>query len=121
MLENNSNSEEILEERLHLRMFDNTIDVLYRPNHNYLIFLENNEKGREKIKELATMSRDEFKTFLKSIPSFTKYTKDMDKDIKNSSLESWYLGAWSLQTKKILEKIGVENPIEKPIYFDELI
>ena len=110
----------LLEERLHLRVFDDTIDVLYRPNHNYLIFLENNEEGREKIKELATMSRDEFKIFLKSIPSFTKYTKDMDKDIKNSSLESWYLGAWSLQTKKILEKIGVENPIEKPIYFDEL-
>ena len=42
-MDTNTNVEKM--ERLHLRIIDNTIDVLYRPNHSYLTFLPNNENG----------------------------------------------------------------------------
>ena len=119
-LKNEDNQETYKQERLHLRVIDDTIDVLYRPNHKYLIFLKNDKNGRDKVIELATMSREEFKDFLKTVSCLPRLSKDMMLSIKESKEEEWYQGAWKIQTTKLLNELGVENPIEEPIYTSEL-
>jgi len=109
--------QKVLMERLHLRIFDNTIDVLYRPNHNYITFLPNDENGRAEVKRIAKLSREEFEEYLKE-KKFKKVSKSEVDDIKSSKLEEWYQGAWSLQTKKMLEELKVENPIEEPLWIN---
>ena len=101
-------------ERLHLRIVGDSIDVLYRPNHCYVAFVKNDEKGLEEIKKIATMTRDEFKEYLDKSICFRYSTNSELESIKRSSLETWFLNAWSLTTKKILADIGVNNPIEIP-------
>lgn len=107
-------------ERLHIRIVGNTIDVLYRPNHNYLIFLNNDKEGKEKIKELAQMTRDQFVNFLRNIENLPRFTSNDLDSILNSKSEEWYQGAWKHDTEKILKEIGVSNPIEDPIFSNEL-
>lgn len=116
-----NNTESYKQERLHLRLFEDTIDVLYRPNHNYLLFLNNDEDGRKTLIKLAKMSRDEFKEYLKTITGLHRLTKDMMLSIQNSKAEEWYQGAWKMQTDHLFKELGIENPIEEPIYFSELI
>lgn len=103
-------------ERLHLRVVNDTIDILYRPTHCYIAFVPNDENGKAEVKRVALMSRDEFIEYLKSSNCFRfNSKKDIESISRNSSDENWYKGAWSLQTKKLLEELEVSNPIEEVI------
>lgn len=118
LIEKNENSEEmlILTERLHLRLIGDDIDILYRPNHNYLEFVKNDESGLNRIKELALMSREDFEKYLISKKLFPRITKHQYEIIRTSSLENWFKNAWSVETNKILDKLEISNPIEEPIW-----
>ena len=120
-INDNENIESLKMERLHLRIIDNTIDVLYRPNHTYLEFLPNNEEGLKKLKEIVEYSREEFVLYLSYCNSFPIFRRDMIQNIKDSKLEEWYQGAWKMQTNQLLNKIGLKNPIEKPIFSEEIL
>ena len=108
--------EKILLERLHIRVFDDYISVLYRPTHTYIAFLPNNEEGKKELKKLATINREDFSVFLFSQPSIMHITPQMVSKSLNSDLEKWYKSAWQGQTNEILSELEVENPIEEPIY-----
>lgn len=105
-------------ERLHLRVIENSIDVLYRPTHTYLTFLNNDEEGIKELKRLATMPRDEFAIYLKS-HLHSRLSKSSIEYARNSKLEEWYLNAWKSQTDRLFKEIGIENPIEEVILFDD--
>ena len=106
-------------ERLHLRVMGDSIDVLYRPNHCYVAFLPNDENGKAEVKRLASLSRDDFKKYLASSRMFSFPTKSVVDKLSNTHEEEWYKGAWSMTTKNLLKEIGIENPIEIPIYKGE--
>ncbi len=104
-------------ERLHLRVVDDTIDILYRPVHSYIEFVKNDDEGKERIKKLALMSRDEFSKYLDTeVLSNVSVGKTKVMNLKGTHDEEWFVGAWKVQTDKLLEELGVENPIEEPIW-----
>lgn len=103
-------------ERLHLRVSENCIDILYRPNHNYLAFVPNDENGKAEVKRLAEMSREDFAEYLKTRTGLPRLTKTDIPNIKSSKSEEWFLGAWKMQTDKLLEELKISNPIEEPIW-----
>ena len=105
-------------ERIHLRKVGDTIDILYRPNHEYIAFVSNDDEGLLKVKEFAEMSRDDFKEYLKTVHCFRMPRKADIEAKKNSSDERWYQGAWSKHTTEIFDKLGIKNPIEEPITKD---
>lgn len=103
-------------ERLHLRIVNDTIDILYRPNHCYVAFVPNDDNGKAEVKRVALMSREEFIEYLKKSTCFRFNTvKYIEEITRNSSDENWYKGAWSMHTKKILKELGVDNPVEEII------
>lgn len=106
----------ILLERLHLRIMDNCIDILYRPNHNYFAFVPNDENGKAEVKRLAEMSRDEFAAYLKNVTGLPSLKKEDIVKIKASKLEEWWNGAWKMQTVKLFDELAIINPIEEPIW-----
>lgn len=103
-------------ERLHLRVMGGTIDVLYRPVHSYIEFVNDDETGRARVKELALMSREEFSKYLDGLHSPLSVKKEKVNNLSTSHDEDWYQKAWIVQTKKLFEEIGVENPVEEPIW-----
>lgn len=103
-------------ERLHLRIIEDTIDILYRPNHNYIAFVPNDDNGKAEVKRIAQMSREEFCEYLKTRPCLPKLTKEDVLNLKNTKAEEWFLGAWKMQTDNLLKELCVENPIEEPIW-----
>ena len=104
-------------ERLHLRVCDDTIDILYRPVHTYIAFFKNDDEGKKKVKELALMTRDEFSNYLeKEVLSYVSVKKDKVANISGTHDEEWWKGAWKVQTDKLLKELGVTNPIEEPIW-----
>ena len=107
-------------ERLELREFDEYISVLYRPNHDYLMFLDKDKNYKEVIKNLINMSREEFIEFLKQRKNLMPITEYSLKVSKESSKEEWYLKGWSMNTNNILNELNLINPIEKPILTKEL-
>lgn len=122
IIEDNKDSETeiiIRIERLHLRKFGDNIDILYRPNHDYIDFVKANEDGFNRIKELLHMSRENFAQFLKTKKSFI--TKSKYSDISKSTKEEWFKGAWKTQTDNILKEINEENVIEEPLWANSLI
>ena len=104
-------------ERLHIRVIDNRISILYRPLHSYIAFTENDEKGRGKIKELCLMNRESFGEYLHSVAHLQHITQNSIDTAMNSEKEEWWKKAWKSQTDKLLKELGIENPIEKPILF----
>ena len=104
-------------ERLHIRVIDNRISILYRPLHNYIAFVNNNEDGRGKVKELCLMSRESFGEYLHSVARLQRVTQNEINTAMNSEKEEWWKKAWKDQTDNLLKELGVENPIEKPILF----
>ena len=108
-------------ERLHLHYSGDDIDILYRPLHAYMEFVKNDEDGLNHIKELALMSREEFAKYIANGSNyFPLSTQSKIQQVLDSKAEEWYHGAWKFHTKEIFEKIGVENPIEKPILTSEI-
>lgn len=103
-------------ERLHLRIVNDTIDILYRPSHEYISFVPNDENGKAEVKRIALMTRDEFKEYLKASNCFRFTTLSQQNQAQHSNAETWYKGAWSMSTKKIFDELGILNPIEEPIY-----
>lgn len=112
-METNLNIEAM--ERLHLRVVNGTIDVLYRPNHSYIAFVDYNKEGLDFVKKLANMSREEFAEYLNNVNCFNLPTREKIEEIKTSNLENWYKNAWRLDTERILKEINMQNPIEQPI------
>lgn len=105
-------------ERLHLRVIEGNIDILYRPNHDYIGFVKNDETGKEEIKKLAEMSRDDFKEYLKSKRGRRQVTKESVTNLSDSKAEEWYKSAWKYGTVKFFDELAVINPIEEPIWTD---
>lgn len=109
-------------ERFHLRVVNDTIDVLYRPVHAYIEFVSNDETGKNRIKELASMNRDEFRQYLKAVKTLPIITNSKIRNVLNGSHdEEWFRGAWKRDTDRIFEEIQVSNPVEIPIITSELI
>ena len=103
-------------ERIELRATGNNISILYRPIHNYIHFVTNDEEGKREIKKLCEMSRDDFAKFLKGCRAFPRITKDSIEKISKTDNEKWYQTAWKAQTNDILKELNIQNPIEEPIY-----
>lgn len=110
-------------ERLHLRVINGTIDILYRPIHTYINFVPDDDNGRAEVLRLINMSREEFKAYLRTVNGLPRLTKSTVEAAvaSNSDSEKWWKGAWMTQTNKLLAELGVENPIEEPIYLHEVI
>ena len=110
-------------ERLSLHVTNDDINILYRPIHTYIKFVKNDEEGKEYIKKLALMSRDEFKEVLKEVKCFPYITENklIQATSSDNHDEKWYQGAWKMQTENIFKEIGVENPKEKTILSFEIL
>ncbi len=113
--ENGLTNDENLIERIELRATGDNISILYRPIHNYIHFVTNDEKGKKEIKRLCKMSRDDFAKFLKECRGLPRITKDSVEKMLKTDSEKWYQTAWKAQTDAILEEIGIKNPMEEPI------
>jgi GT2 family glycosyltransferase len=100
--------------RLYVKIIAGDISVFYRMTHDYLYSFKDNEVGRGKLLELIDMSRDDFYKMLgdRGIVLPNKSSLDF---IRGSFVykesESWFVGAWLGQTRRLLEDMGV--PIEK--------
>ena len=102
-------------ERLHIRLVGDAIDIFYRPSHDYITSVKNDENGRAEVKRLIAMTRDEFKEYLNGIFCFKTPSKIRVDNKLLSSDEKWYQSAWKTQTEKLLGELEVLNPIEEPI------
>ena len=111
--------EELILQRLHLRVSKTDISILYRPIHTYIAFVKNDEQGRNEVKRLATMSRDEFKDYLSKVIGLPVITESEIRKCMKSDAEKWFTGAWQKQTKDLLLDLNVVNPLEKPILTKE--
>jgi len=120
-MEEEKKDEELLLQRLCFHVNETGISILYRPVHTYIDFVNNDKPGLEKIKELAQMSRDDFKKYLSKAVGLPFINEAIVRSIiSNTDAEKWFKGAWQNQTNEILKKLNVKNPIEKPIYTKEL-
>ena len=109
-----------LTERLEFRKSGENISILYRPVHTYISFVNNNDAGKEEIKRLCTLSREEFAKYLKTCTGLPAITNSLLENISRSDAEKWYNNAWKMQTENILKELGIENPVEEPILMSHI-
>lgn len=114
-----SDSEE--QNRLYFRVFDGSIDILYRPAHQYIKFVKENEDGIAYIKALLNMTREEFLSYLRDNKMFKSVRKKERYSERNKHMEDWYKRAWSEQTYQFEKKYDLVIPTEQIIYQEELV
>ena len=114
-----SDSEE--QNRLYFRVFDGSIDILYRPSHQYIKFVQENEEGIAYIKALLNMTREEFLSYLRENKMFKSVKKKERYSERNKHMEDWYKRAWSEQTYQFEKKYDLVIPMEQIIYQEELV
>lgn len=114
-----SDSEE--QNRLYFRVFDGSIDILYRPAHQYIKFVKENEDGIAYIKALLNMTREEFLFYLRENKMFKSVKKKERYSERNKHMEDWYKRAWSEQTYQFEKKYDLVIPTEQIIYQEELV
>lgn len=114
-----SDSEE--QNRLYFRVFDGSIDILYRPAHQYIKFVKENEEGIAYIKALLNMTREEFLSYLRENKMFKSVKKKERYSERNKHMEDWYKRAWSEQTYQFEKKYDLVIPTEQIIYQEELV
>lgn len=114
-----SDSEE--QNRLYFRVFDGNIDILYRPAHQYIKFVKEDDEGITYIKSLLTMTREEFLLYLKENKMFKSVRKKERYSERNKHMEDWYKRAWSEQTYQFEKKHELVIPKEQIIYQEELV
>lgn len=114
-----SDSEE--QNRLYFRVFDESIDILYRPAHQYIKFVKENEEGIAYIKALLNMTREEFLSYLRENKMFKSVKKKERYSERNKHMEDWYKRAWSEQTYQFEKKYDLVIPTEQIIYQEELV
>lgn len=114
-----SDSEE--QNRLYFRVFDESIDILYRPAHQYIKFVKENEEGIAYIKALLNMTREEFLSYLRENKMFKSVKKKERYSERNKHMEDWYKRAWSEQTYQFEKKYDLVIPTEQIIYHEELV
>lgn len=114
-----SDSEE--QNRLYFRVFDGSIDILYRPAHQYIKFVKENEEGIAYIKALLNMTREEFLSYLRENKMFKSVKKKERYSERNKHMEDWYKRAWSEQTYQFEKKYDLVIPMEQIIYQEELV
>lgn len=114
-----SDSEE--QNRLYFRVFDGSIDILYRPAHQYIKFVKEDEEGIAYIKALLNMTREEFLSYLRENKMFKSVRKKERYSERNKHMEDWYKRAWSEQTYQFEKKYDLVIPTEQIIYQEELV
>lgn len=107
--------------RLYFRVFNDNIDILYRPAHQYIAFVKEDVEGIEYIKSLIDMPRDVFKMFLAQNLMFQSVKKKERYSERNKHMEDWYVRAWSEQTYQFEQKHQLSVPTEDIIYQEELL
>ena len=107
--------------RLYFRVFNDNIDILYRPAHQYIAFVKEDDEGIEYIKSLIDMPRDVFKMFLAQNLMFQSVKKKERYSERNKHMEDWYVRAWSEQTYQFEQKHQLSVPTEDIIYQEELL
>ena len=114
-----SDSEE--QNRLYFRVFDGNVDILYRPAHQYIKFVKDDEDGIAYIKALLNMTREEFLSYLRENKMFKSVKKKERYSERNKHMEDWYIRAWSEQTYQFEKKHDLVIPKEQIIYQEELV
>lgn len=114
-----SDSEE--QNRLYFRVFDGSVDILYRPAHQYIKFVTDDEDGIAYIKALLNMTREEFLSYLRENKMFKSVKKKERYSERNKHMEDWYIRAWSEQTYQFEKKHDLVIPKEQIIYQEELV
>lgn len=107
--------------RLYFRVFNDNIDILYRPAHQYIAFVKEDKEGIDYIKSLIDMPRDVFKMFLAQNLMFQSVKKKERYSERNKHMEDWYVRAWSEQTYQFEQKHQLSVPTEDIIYQEELL
>lgn len=107
--------------RLYFRVFNDNIDILYRPAHQYIAFVKEDDEGIDYIKSLIDMPRDVFKMFLAQNLMFQSVKKKERYTERNKHMEDWYVRAWSEQTYQFEQKHQLSVPTEDIIYQEELL
>lgn len=107
--------------RLYFRVFNDNIDILYRPAHQYIAFVKEDDEGIDYIKSLIDMPRDVFKMFLAQTLMFQSVKKKERYSERNKHMEDWYVRAWSEQTYQFEQKHKLSVPTEDIIYQEELL
>lgn len=107
--------------RLYFRVFNDNIDILYRPAHQYIAFVNEDAEGIDYIKRLIDMPRDVFKMFLAQNLMFQSVKKKERYSERNKHMEDWYVRAWSEQTYQFEQKHQLSVPTETIIYQEELL
>lgn len=107
--------------RLYFRVFNDNIDILYRPAHQYIAFVNEDAEGIDYIKSLIDMPRDVFKMFLAQNLMFQSVKKKERYSERNKHMEDWYVRAWSEQTYQFEQKHQLSVPTEDIIYQEELL
>lgn len=107
--------------RLYFRVFNGDIDILYRPAHQYIAFVKEDEEGIDYITSLIDMPRDVFKMFLAQNLMFQSVKKKERYSERNKHMEDWYVRAWSEQTYQFEKKHQLSIPKEDIIYQEELL
>ena len=114
-----SDSEE--QNRLYFRVFDGNVDIMYRPAHQYIKFVKDDEDGIAYIKALLNMTREEFLSYLRENKMFKSVKKKERYSERNKHMEDWYKRAWSEQTYQFEKKHDLVIPKEQIISQEELV
>ena len=116
-----TDSYEDIQTRLYFRVFDDNIDILYRPTHEYIAFVKKDKEGMEELKVLLSQDRESFKNYLVTNKMNRVLKKKERESERYKHLEEWYKKAWSEQTEKLKRELKLEIPIEKGIYEEDLL
>lgn len=110
-----------IQDRLYFRVFDDNVDIMYRPAHQYIGFVKADKEGIREIKNLLSLDRETFKmTIAANIMFQSVRIKERNSD-RFKHLEDWYIRAWSEQTNKFVEQYNLVIPKEKVIYQEEIL
>ena len=106
---------------MYFRVFDGNVDIMYRPAHQYIKFVTDDEDGIAYIKALLNMTREEFLSYLRENKMFKSVKKKERYSERNKHMEDWYIRAWSEQTYQFEKKHDLVIPKEQIIYQEELV
>ena len=106
---------------MYFRVFNDNIDILYRPAHQYIKFVKDDEDGIAYIKALINKTREEFLSYLRENKMFKSVKKKERYSERNKHMEDWYKRAWSEQTYQFEKKHELVIPKEQIIYQEELV
>jgi hypothetical protein len=86
--------------RLYFKRIFDEVSVYYRPSHEYLGSVKWDERGKDKVRRIISLSRDDFYKLIVRVPKTLSLNLYKER-------EDWFKGAWLKHTEDVLEELGI--------------